>query len=76
MRGLIQHLRLWMRGMLVVVATLEVVTALPGWWAVGVYGFAFISFGLVMFAVIIREGRPMGDRSRFRHGDDMHGHYR
>ncbi len=77
MRRLMQHLRFWMLGVLVVVvAILEVVTGLPGWWAVGVYGLAFIFFGLVMFAVIVREGRPMGDRSWFRHGNDMHGHYR
>lgn len=77
MRRLFQHLRFWMLSVLVVgVAMLEVVTELPGWWAVGVYGLAFIFFGLVMFAVIVREGRPMGDRSGFKDGSDMHGHYR
>ena len=51
-------------------------TGLPGWWALGVYGMAFTFFGLVMFTLIDREGQPMGDRSEFRHGNDMHGHYR
>lgn len=72
-----RYLRLWMVGVLVVViAILELVTGLPGWWSLIVYGSGLVIFGLVMLAVLSREGPSMHDRSRFRHGNDMHGHYR
>lgn len=77
MHRIMRLLRFWMIGVLVVlVAVLEVFTGLPGVWGFAVYGFGALFFALVMFAVIDREGRPMGERGDFQHGQDMHGHYR
>lgn len=77
MHRVTSRLRFWMLGGLVVlVAALEVVTGLPGLWSFVVYGAGAVFFALVMTAVIDREGRPMGDRGDFRHGRDIHGHYR
>lgn len=81
MRWLADRLRFWMLGVVVgVLALLELVTGLPGWWALVGYGGAALLVLAIMVAVIDREGGPtggpMGKRSDFRHGNDMHGHYR
>lgn len=77
MQRIANRLRFWMLGVLVVgVAVLEVATGLPGWWAAIVYGVALVFFATVVFAVIGREGQPMGDRSGLQRGRDIHGHYR
>lgn len=71
------RLRFWMLGpMLAIVIVIELFVDLSGYrWAV-LYGSAALFIYAVMGAVIDREGQPMRDRSEFRHGLDMHGHYR
>lgn len=67
--------RLWHIAVVVaVVAGLEMLTGLPGFWLV-VYPITLALIGGIAFAIYNREGGTVLKRTDTHHGNDMHGHY-